>query len=66
MSKINYLLANHLICTTPDTEQIVFLILHYLIIQKLKMLFVPSNSHMEQPTKFTQKLPFQVYIQKTN
>ena len=28
----NYLLINHLICTIPDTEQIVILILHYLII----------------------------------
>ena len=28
--------VNHLICTTPDTEQIVISILHYLIIQKLK------------------------------
>ena len=35
ISKTNYLI-NHLICTTPDTEQIVILILHYLIIQKLK------------------------------
>ena len=36
ISKTNYLLINHLICTTPDTEQIVILILHFLIIQKLK------------------------------
>ena len=36
ISKTNYLLINHLICTTPHTEQIVILILHYLIIQKLK------------------------------
>ena len=35
ISKANYLLINHLICTTPDTEQIVILILQYLIIQKL-------------------------------
>ena len=27
---------HHLICTTPNTEQIVILILHYLVIQKLK------------------------------
>ena len=27
----------HLICTTPDTEQLVILILHFLIIQELKM-----------------------------
>ena len=32
----NYPLINHLICTIPDTEQIVILILHYLIIQKPK------------------------------
>ena len=32
ISKTNYLLINHLICTIPDTEQIVILILHYLII----------------------------------
>ena len=31
-----------------------------------KMLFVPSNSHMEQPTKIALKLHFQVDIQKTN
>ena len=30
------------------------------------MLFVPSNSHVEQPTKFTEKLHFQLYIKKTN
>ena len=36
ISKTNYLLIKHLICTTPDKEQIVILILHYLIIQKLK------------------------------
>ena len=36
ISKTNYLLINHLICTTPDTEQIVILILHFLIIQKRK------------------------------
>ena len=29
-----------------------------------KKLFLPSNSHMEQPTKFAQKLQFQVYIKK--
>ena len=28
------------------------------------MFFVPSNSHMEQPTKFDSKLHFQVYIKK--
>ena len=32
----NYLLINHLICTIPDIEQIVILILKYLIIQKPK------------------------------
>ena len=32
----NYLLINHRICTTPDTEKIIILILHFLIIQKLK------------------------------
>ena len=37
---------------TPDTEQIVILILHFLIIQNAKILFVPGNSYMEQPTKF--------------
>ena len=31
-----------------------------------KMLIVPANSYVEQPTKFAQKLQFQVYIQKTN
>ena len=31
-----YLLINHLICTTPDTERIVVLTLHILTIQKLK------------------------------
>ena len=36
ISKTNYLLINHLKCTTPDTEQIVILILNYLIIQKRK------------------------------
>ena len=36
ISKTNYLLINHLMCTTPDTEQIVTFILHFLIIQKLK------------------------------
>ena len=36
ISKTNYLLINHLICTIPDTEQIVILILHFSIIQKLK------------------------------
>ena len=36
ISMTNYLLINHLICTTPDAEQIVILILHYLIIQKPK------------------------------
>ena len=36
ISKTNYLLINHLICTTPDTEQIIIWILHSLIIQKLK------------------------------
>ena len=36
ISKTNYLIINHLICTTPDTEQIVILTIHYLIIQKLK------------------------------
>ena len=30
------------------------------------MLFVPSNSYMEQPTKFAYKINFQVHIQKTN
>ena len=35
ISSTNYLLINHLMCTTPDTEQIAILILHYLIIQKL-------------------------------
>ena len=39
ISKTNYLLINHFICTTPDTEQIVILILHYLIIQKLKNVY---------------------------
>ena len=34
--KTNYLLINHLICTTPDTEQIVILILRFFIIRKLK------------------------------
>ena len=34
--KDKFLLINHLICTIPDTEQIVILILHYLIIRKLK------------------------------
>ena len=34
ISKTNYILINHLICTIPDTEKIVILILHYLIIQK--------------------------------
>ena len=33
---------------------------------KTQMLFVPSNSYMEHPNKFTLKLHFQVYIQKTN
>ena len=32
ISKTNYFLMNHLICTTPDTQQIVILILLYLII----------------------------------
>ena len=36
ISKINYLLINHLMCTTPDTEQIIIFILHFLTIQKLK------------------------------
>ena len=36
ISKTNFLLINHLIYTTPDTEQIVILILHFSIIQKLK------------------------------
>ena len=40
ISKINYLLINHLICKTPDTEQIVILILHLLIIQKLKKCYL--------------------------
>ena len=35
-TKTNYILINHLICTIPDTQQIVILILHYLIIQKAK------------------------------
>ena len=35
-SNTNFLLINHLIYTTPDTEQIIILILHYFIIQKLK------------------------------
>ena len=52
ISKTNYLLINNLICTTSDTEQIVILILHYLSFKNPKMLFVPSNSYMEQPTKF--------------
>ena len=34
--KTNYLLINNLMCTTPDKEQIVILILHFLIIQKLQ------------------------------
>ena len=47
----NYLLLNQLInMKTPDTEQIVILILHFLIVQKLINLFVPSQPHMEQPT----------------
>ena len=65
ISKINYLLSNHLICTTPDTEQIAILILHSSF-KNSKMLFVPSNSHLERPTKFDSKLYFQVYSQKTN
>ena len=32
VSKTNYLLMNYPICTTPDTDQIVILILHFLII----------------------------------
>ena len=36
ISKTNYPLINHLICTIPDTEQIIILILHYLIIKKPK------------------------------
>ena len=32
-------------------KQIVILILHYLSYKNPKMLFVPSNSHMEQPTR---------------
>ena len=51
ISRTIYLLTNHLICTISDTEQIVILILHYLIIQNSKMLFVPSNSYMEQHSK---------------
>ena len=50
ISKINYLLIIHLICTTPDTEQIVILILHYLVIQKLKNLICTKiiwNFNME-------------------
>ena len=50
--KINYLSINHLTRTTPDTEQIVILTLHFLIIQKLKMIFAQNNSHMELPSKF--------------
>ena len=52
ISKTNYPLVNHLICTTPGTEQIVILILRFLIIKKLKNVFVQSNSHMEHHTKF--------------
>ena len=47
-----YLLIYHLICTTLDTERILTCILHFLIIQKQKNIFVSSNSYMEQITKF--------------
>ena len=51
-SKINYFFINHPICTPPDTEQIVILLLHFLIIQKLKhKLLVPNNSYIEQSPK---------------
>ena len=50
---------------TPDTGQKVILILHFLIIQKLKnVISIPSNSYAEQPTKFASKLHFQVYVKK--
>ena len=52
ISKTNYLLIIRLICTITDKEQVVILILLFLNIQRLKTFFVPSNSHMEQPTKF--------------
>ena len=39
----NIKLINNLSCTTPDTEQIVILILHFLIIQKLKNVFFLSQ-----------------------
>ena len=57
ISKTNYLLINHLICTTPDTEQIVILILHFLIIQKLRNVICTSlpNSLKNYTSKFTFK-----------
>ena len=43
ISETNYLLINHLICTTPDREEIVILILTFESLKNSKMLFVPGN-----------------------
>ena len=64
ISKTNYLLINHIICTTPDAEKIVILILQFLIvIEKLYNVIWPSNPHVESlpsslknyTSKFTNK-----------
>ena len=66
ISKTNYLLINHLICTTPDTEEIVILILHYLIIQKLKNVICTKlfiwNSLPNLLKNCTSKLAFEKQI----
>ena len=51
ISKTNYLLINRLIYTTPDTEQIKNLILHFLIIQKLQ------KSYLYQVIPIWNRLP---------
>ena len=51
---------------TRHTEQMVILILHYLVIQELNNVTVPSYSLMKQRTILAEKLHFQVYTHKTN
>ena len=62
ISKTNYLLINHLICTTPDTEQIVILILHFLTFQKLKNVIPKWNSLPNSLKNCTSKFTFKRQI----
>ena len=62
----NYLLINHLICIIPDTEQIVILILHYLIIQKLKNVICSKLFPYGTANQIRLKIALQVYVKKTN